>query len=81
MLAFGPLNSPPLESNTEKENISSTSVGVLNKHQLVNLYYCALGSDGVLKDTRFILVQAECPNVQFAAARVISTKKVHSRGY
>ena len=24
MLAFGPLNSPPLESNTEKEDISST---------------------------------------------------------
>ena len=24
MLAFGPTNSPPLESNTEKEDISST---------------------------------------------------------
>ena len=24
MLAFGPINSPPLESNTEKEDISST---------------------------------------------------------
>ena len=35
-----------------------------------------LDPDGVLKDTRFILVQAECPYVQFVAtARVISTKK------
>ena len=36
----------------------------------------------MLKDTRFRLVQAECPYVQCAAvARVISTEKVHSRGY
>ena len=27
MLAFGPTNSPPLESNTEKEDISSTREG------------------------------------------------------
>ena len=27
MLDFGPLNSPPLESNTEKKNISSTRKG------------------------------------------------------
>ena len=27
MLAFGPLNSPPLESNTEKKDISSTGEG------------------------------------------------------
>ena len=34
------------------------------------------GPDGVLKDTRFILVWAECPYIQFAAvARVISTKR------
>ena len=35
-----------------------------------------LGPDGVLKDTRFILVRAEYPYVQFAAAaaRVISTE-------
>ena len=26
-LAFGPTNSPPLESNTEKEDISSTREG------------------------------------------------------
>ena len=51
-------------------------VGVLSKHQRVNLCYCASGLDGVLKDTRFILIQAECPYVQFVAvARVISTKK------
>ena len=32
--------------------------------------------DGVLKDTRFILVRVECPYVQFtAAARVISTER------
>ena len=35
-----------------------------------------LGPDGVLKDTRFILVRAEHPYVQFAAAaRVISTER------
>ena len=34
-----------------------------------------LGSNGVLKDTRFILVQAECPDIQSAAARVISTER------
>ena len=35
-----------------------------------------LGLDGVLKDTRFILVRAECPYVQFAAvAHVISTER------
>ena len=38
--------------------------------------YCALDPDGVLKDTRFILVRAECPYVQFTAvARVISTER------
>ena len=40
-----------------------------------------LGPDGVLKDTKFILVRAECPYVQSAATRVISTEKVRSRGY
>ena len=40
-----------------------------------------LGPDGVLKDTRFILVWAECPYVQFAvAAHVISTKRFVVRG-
>ena len=35
-----------------------------------------MGPDGVLKDTRFILVRAECPYVQFAAAaHVISTER------
>jgi len=35
-----------------------------------------LGPDGVLKNTRFILVQAEYPYVQFAVvARVISTER------
>ena len=52
----------------------STSVGVSNKHQLVNLYLLRVRLECVLKDTRFILVRAECPYVQFAAARVISTK-------
>ena len=50
-------------------------VGVSNKHRQVNLYLCALGLDGVLKDTRFILVWAECLYVQSIAARVISTEK------
>ena len=49
-------------------------VGVSNQHQLVNLYLCALGPDGALKDTRFILVWAKCPYVQSVAARVISTE-------
>ena len=53
-----------------------STVGVSSKHQQVILYYCAFGPDGVLKDTRFILVRAECPYVQFAAAaRVISTER------
>ena len=40
------------------------------------MYYCAFGPDGMLKDTRFILVRAECPYVQFAAAAgVISTER------
>ena len=35
-----------------------------------------LGPDGVLKDTRFILVRVECPYIQFAAAaHAISTKR------
>ena len=52
------------------------TVGVLSKHQRVNLYYCVLDPDGVLKDTRFILVQAECPYIQLAAvAHVISTER------
>ena len=34
-----------------------------------------LGPDGVLKDKRFILVRAECPYVQFAAAYIISTER------
>ena len=29
----------------------------------------------MLKDIRFILVRAECPYIQFAATRVISTRK------
>ena len=40
------------------------------------MYYYALDPDGVLKDTRFILVRTEYPYVQFAAAaRVISTER------
>ena len=51
-------------------------VSVSIKQQRVNLYYCALDPNDVLKDTRFILVRAECPYVQFvAAARVISTER------
>ena len=49
-------------------------VDVSNKHRLVNLYLCALGPDGALEDTRFILVRAESPYVQSVAARVISTE-------
>ena len=50
------------------------TVGVSSKHQQVNLCYCASDPDGVLKDTRFILVWAEYPYVQImAAAHVIST--------
>ena len=51
-----------------------SSVGVLNQYQLINLYLYALGSDDALKDTRFILVRAECSYVQSVAARVISTE-------
>ena len=52
------------------------TVGVSNKHRLVNLYLCALGPDGVLKDIMFILIQAECLYVQSAAAvHVINTER------
>ena len=56
--------------------VNNKGVGVSSKHQRVNLYYCALGPNGVLKDTRFILVQAECPYVQsIAVAHVINTER------
>jgi len=61
--------------NAQSPLPGAPTVGVSNKHWLVNLYICALGPDGVLKDTRFILVRAECPYVQFAVARIISTEK------
>ena len=68
---------PDVNVGTRKDPLPGAStVGDSNKHQLVNLYYYALGPDGVLKDTRFILVRAKCPYVQFAVvARVISTKR------
>ena len=45
------------------------------------MYYCALDPDGVLKDTRFKLVWAECPYVQFVTiAHVISTERFIVRG-
>ena len=31
------------------DSVSNLSVSVSSKHQLVILYYCALGPDGVLK--------------------------------
>ena len=41
-----------------------------------------MGPNGMLKDTRFILVRAERPYVQFvAAARVISIEKFVVAGY
>ena len=56
-------------------NMESPCVGV-SDHRLVNLYlrvwprWCARRTQG------FIMVRAECPYVQFAAAaRVISTKR------
>ena len=68
---------PDVNVRTRKDPLPGVpTVGVSSKHQRVNLYYCAFGPDGVLKDTRFILVQVECPYVQFvAAARVIRTEK------
>ena len=45
--------------NAQRPLPGAPTVDVSNKHQLVNLYCCALGSNGVLKDTRFILVRAE----------------------
>ena len=55
---------PDVDVGTRKDPLPGTpTVGVSSKHQRVNLYYCALGPNGVLKDTRFILVQAECPYI------------------
>ena len=68
---------PGIDVETRKRPLPSTpTVDVSSKHQRVNLCYYALGPDGVLKDTRFILARVECPYLQFvAAARVINTEK------
>ena len=60
--------------NAQRSLPGAPTVGVSNKHRQVNLYLCALGPDGALKDTRFILVRTECPYVQSIAACVISTE-------
>ena len=60
--------------NAQRPLLGAPTVGVSNQHQVVNLYLCALGPDGALKDTRFILVRVECPYVQFVAACVINTE-------
>ena len=56
-------------------------VGVSNKHRLVNLYLCALGPDGALKNTRFILVRAECPTSSLLLLVLLASKMFRSRGY
>ena len=68
---------PDVNVETRKGPLpGALTVCVSSKHQRVNLYYCALDPDDVLKDTRFILVQAEYPYIHFAAtARVISTER------
>ena len=67
---------PDVNIGTRKDPLpGAPTVGVSSKHQRVNLCYCASDPDGVLKDTRFILVRAECPYVYFmVAAHVICTK-------
>ena len=69
-----PSGGDSVRKNAHLHHVVELRVGVSNKHHQVNLYLCALGLDGALKDTRFILVRAECPYVQSVAARVISTK-------
>ena len=67
---------PDVNVGTRKGPLpGAPTVGVSNKHQLVNLYLLRVRLECVLKDTRFILVRAECPYVQSTAARVISTEK------
>ena len=68
---------PDVDVGTRKGPLPvAPTIGVSSKHQRINLCYCASDPDGVLKDTRFILVQAECPYVQFVvAARVICTER------
>ena len=61
--------------NVQRPLPGAPTISVSYKHRQVNLYLYALGPDGALKDTRFILVRAECPYVQSVAARVISTEK------
>ena len=83
MCAWDPANTvashpwPNVNVGTRKGPLSGApTISVSSKHQRVNLCYCASDPDGVLKDTRFILVRAECPYDQFmAAAHVISIKK------
>ena len=60
------------EGSGVKEQVLNNENGYLLGPQ--GEYLCALGPDGALKDTRFILVRAECPYVQSVAARVISTE-------
>ena len=65
-----------LMSERAKALPGTPTISVSSKHQQVNLCYCTLGPDIVLKDTRFILVWAECPYIPFmAVAHVISTEK------
>ena len=55
---------PDVNVGTRKDPLpGAPTVGVSSKHQRVNLYYCALDPDGVLKDTRSILDWVECPYV------------------
>ena len=48
---------PGVDVETRKRPLPGVpTVSVSSKHQRVNLYYCMLDPDGVLKDTRFILI-------------------------
>ena len=59
-------------------NFISPVVGVSNKHRLVNLYLCALGPDGALKDTRFRL---NVPTSSLLLLMLLAPKMVRSKGY
>ena len=70
-----------LVCNTQRPLPGMPTVGVLNKHRLVNLYLCALGPDGALKDTRFNWFGLNVSMSGLLLLVLLAPKMVRSRGY
>ena len=61
---------------TRKESLPGAPLVGVSNSRLVNLYIARLTWMVCEEDTRIILVEAECPYIQFQAARVTSTEFV-----